>query len=63
MCNGELRCMMIVLSNCFCVFLLISFFIRAGPWWGSYMFSLEPTSSGGNQPQMDWIKNFTNFNE
>ena len=24
----------------------------AGPWWGDYMFSVQPTGSGGDKPQM-----------
>eukprot|EP00727_Mastigamoeba_balamuthi_P011326 m51a1_g6816 putative endoglucanase precursor (endo- -beta-glucanase) (662) ;mRNA; f:284845-287440 len=27
----------------------------AGPWWGDYMFSLEPSSSGEDKPQMAWL--------
>ncbi len=28
----------------------------AGPWWGNYMFSLEPTSGGTDRPQMDILE-------
>eukprot|EP00727_Mastigamoeba_balamuthi_P007312 m51a1_g3200 putative cellulase (755) ;mRNA; r:459712-463125 len=27
----------------------------AGPWWKDYMFSLEPSSSGADKPQMAWL--------
>lgn len=27
----------------------------AGPWWSDYMYSLEPQSGGGDQPQMQWL--------
>jgi len=27
----------------------------AGPWWGNYMYSLEPTANG-DAPQMAWLK-------
>ncbi|MEE7479137.1 cellulase family glycosylhydrolase [Methylobacterium hispanicum] len=34
----------------------------AGPWWGDYMFTIEPTGLGSNQvvdrPQMDVLENF-----
>eukprot|EP01088_Endostelium_zonatum_P016820 TRINITY_DN469_c4_g1_i1.p1 TRINITY_DN469_c4_g1~~TRINITY_DN469_c4_g1_i1.p1 ORF type:complete len:334 (+),score=76.98 TRINITY_DN469_c4_g1_i1:36-1037(+) len=28
----------------------------AGPWWGNYMYSIEPDSNGTDKPQMAWIK-------
>lgn len=27
----------------------------AGPWWGDYMFSIEPRSNGSDAPQMGWL--------
>jgi len=27
----------------------------AGPWWGNYMYSIEPASNGQDKPQMAWI--------
>jgi len=27
----------------------------AGPWWGTYMYSIAPTSTGGDAPQMAWL--------
>ncbi len=30
----------------------------AGPWWGDYMFSLEPRSNGADAPQMSWLTPF-----
>ncbi|HJV68917.1 glycoside hydrolase family 5 protein [Ideonella sp.] len=27
----------------------------AGPWWGGYMFSIEPRSDGSDAPQMGWL--------
>jgi endoglucanase len=27
----------------------------AGPWWGSYMFSIEPRGDGSDAPQMGWL--------
>ena len=28
----------------------------AGPWWGDYMFSLEPTAGGQDRPQMSYLQ-------
>ena len=28
----------------------------AGPWWGDYMFTLEPKRDGTDRPQMAWLK-------
>ena len=28
----------------------------AGPWWGDYMFSVEPGKDGTDRPQMAWLK-------
>jgi len=30
----------------------------AGPWWGSYMFSIEPEANGTDKPQMAWLEPF-----
>merc|ERR1711879_437919 len=27
----------------------------AGPWWGNYMYSIEP-ANGQDQPQVEWLK-------
>jgi endoglucanase len=27
----------------------------AGPWWGNYMYSIEPPTGGGDAPQMSWL--------
>ena len=27
----------------------------AGPWWGNYMYSIEPTKDGEDQPQLDFL--------
>ena len=27
----------------------------AGPWWGDYMFTLEPKPDGTDRPQMAWL--------
>jgi endoglucanase len=33
----------------------------AGAWWGNYMFSVQPTSSGGDKPQMAVLEKHVDF--